>query len=162
MFVGGIASNYYGSPRPTYDVDVVMAEKPENADEFLIAFRKAGLRFHEKEIKAILPISNRLIMESKDSLFRVDIWFSQGDFEKKAMERRKKGKIAGRLVLLISPEDIVLEKLRSGRAKDEEDILNIFLRQGDRLDMRYIRDWSKIFNLEDVLSNILKKIDRLK
>lgn len=51
-------------------------------------------------------------------------------------------RVFGVLVPVTTAEDLVLFKLASWRAKDIPDVLAVRRRQGDRLDLPYLRKWA--------------------
>jgi predicted nucleotidyltransferase len=44
-----------------------------------------------------------------------------------------------------SPEDLIIQKAIVGRPQDASDMESIVIRQGDRLDVAYIRKWLKSY-----------------
>jgi hypothetical protein len=156
MFVGGIASNYFGSPRPTYDLDVVLAHKPKNVEKFIQCLKEVDIILDEAEIKKLIPISNRLILEFGIPPFRVDLWFAEGEFNNSAINRRIKVSIFNTEVYIISLEDLIIEKLRNARPRDIEDVTSIILRQKDRICWEYLNNWAKILHVDEILNNIIK------
>lgn len=126
MFTGALAASFYGVPRTTTDVDVVVEVADGGVKEKLAeALRTAGLVVEGKEIDKALRSGYR-IATFKDSktAYRVDIILSDRKLKKRA------GTVAGLATFYQAPEDLVLAKLRMIKAtvpkervaKDEEDI----------------------------------------
>jgi hypothetical protein len=158
MFVGGLASNYFGSPRPTYDLDVVLAHRPKDVEKFIQCLKEVDIILDEAEIRKLIPISNRLILEFGIPPFRVDFGFAEGEFGKSAINRRVKVYIFNTEIYIISLEDLIIEKLRSGRPRDIEDVTSIILRQKDSICWEYVKRWTKILHVDNILNNIIKII----
>jgi len=126
-FTGALASSFYGVPRTTVDVDVVVAVvSDENVRGKLVSsFRNAGLRVDVRRLEAALKSNYRIVtfMDIK-SAFSVDVIFSVGKL------KRIGGAVGGVKVFFQCPEDLVLAKLRMIKAtvseergwKDREDI----------------------------------------
>ncbi|HEA47334.1 MAG TPA: hypothetical protein ENH97_02870 [bacterium] len=154
MIVGGIAVDYYGLPCPTIDLDILVKLEKHNIRQAVKEFRKSGFKLNEKEIRLVLEIGNRFVMIRPPSLYRVDIWLSKTRFDRFSLQRRRQGKIGGKKTWLISPEDLVLSKLRKGREQDLEDALGILLRQKGRLDQRYLSHKAKVLGVQKILTKV--------
>jgi len=126
MFTGALAASFYGVPRTTVDIDVVVeVSRKGHLSKLVSALRQAGLRVDEKKIDAALKSSYRIAtFRDSKSPYSVDVIFSLGKLDKKA------GTIAGLPTFYQTPEDLILAKLRMIKAtvpreralKDEEDI----------------------------------------
>ncbi len=152
MLVGGFAVGCWGYPRQSMDIDMVIDLKPEEGKKFIKEAKKAGFKIHQQEVKTILKIGNRFVMEADD--FRIDCWLPKSIFEKETLKNRKKKKLFGTNVSIISAEDLILSKLLVGRARDIEDIKTIFIRQGAKLDKAYINKNAKRLNVYSLLKKV--------
>jgi hypothetical protein len=157
MIVGGIAVDYCGLPRPTFDLDILVRLEKQNIRRAVREFRKSGFKLNEKEVRLVLEIGNRFVMTKPPSLYRVDVWLSKTRFDRLSFQRRKQGKIGGKKVWLISPEDLVLSKLREGREQDLEDTLGILLRQKGRLDQKYLSHQAKVLGIQKILTKVKRR-----
>lgn len=126
VFTGALAASFYGVPRTTVDVDVVVAVAEVKQRVRLVeALKEAGLVVDEREIDRALE-SGYKIATFRDSktAYSVDVIFSDGKLEKRA------GTVAGLPCFYQTPEELILAKLRMIKAtkpreralKDEEDI----------------------------------------
>jgi hypothetical protein len=93
---------------------------------------------------------------------KVDFWvLGKGSFDKQRLQRRIKKEILGRAVYFISPEDLILSKLRWFKESDSsrhlEDVQSIVTIQGDSLDRAYLREWSQKQSTAAILDRILLK-----
>src|SRR3989338_2729332 len=80
--------------------------------------------------------------------------------EKLSQLKRRVGKeVLGRTIFFVSPEDLILSKLRwhkeGGSSRQLEDVESIF-RFNKKLDFRYLRKWAKIHDTIDILESLLK------
>ena len=126
VFTGALAVSFYGVPRSTVDVDVVVGVAEVKQRVRLVeALKKAGLVVDEREIDRALESGYR-IATFKDSktAYSVDVIFSDKKLEKRA------GTVAGMPCFYQTPEELILAKLRMIKAtvpreralKDEEDV----------------------------------------
>jgi len=112
VFTGALAASFYGAPRTTVDVDVVVwVVEGEQRARLVSALRMAELVVEESEIDRAL-LSGYRIARFGDSrtAYTVDVMFSDVKFEKRA------GTVAGLRMFFQTPEDLVLAKLRMIKA----------------------------------------------
>ncbi len=144
-FTGAVAASFYGVPRTTGDVDVIVAiAKEANMKEKLVsALRRAGLDVDERRVDAALSSGyNIATFNDKASPFCVDVILA-------GAVRKRAGTIGGVGTFFQAPEDLVLAKLRMIKAtlpreraaKDEEDVKAILA--FTRVDMDAVRKQAK-------------------
>lgn len=158
MIVGGIAANYYGLPRPTFDIDIAINISVEDTNKIVKVFKSLGFQICSKEVKKILQIGNMFVVSVPQSIYRVDVWIPRSGFEKMAFKRRRKERFSGEDFFLISPEDLIIFKLRDKRIRDYEDVLGILKRQKSRLDESYLNSEAKILGIFKELEKIRKEV----
>ncbi|MEM2995683.1 MAG: hypothetical protein QXI91_06715 [Candidatus Bathyarchaeia archaeon] len=125
-FTGALASSFYGVPRTTVDVDVIVWFSVEKGKAKLVdALRMAEVIVDEGEIEKALKSGYRIAtFKDGKTPYSVDIVLSNKKFE------RKVGKIANLKTFFQAPEDLILAKLRMIKAtvpreralKDIEDV----------------------------------------
>jgi hypothetical protein len=138
MIVGGLASSYYGCPRATYDLDLAVELEEGSVRRLLRLAGRAGFRFHEREVLLLARTGNRFVMESPER-YRVDFRLAKTPLEREMLARRRRTRIFGMPVWVCRPEDLILEKLRSARPRDLEDVQAVLARQSDELDGEYLK-----------------------
>lgn len=161
--IGGIAVSVYGEPRATFDIDVSIVFNIGDMDFFLKNAKKYGFTPLPGDIDNFVKTTAVIPMEfSKDNMFgRCDFIIAQNSLEFSAIKRARFKKLFSMKIKLITPEDLVLHKITSSRARDLEDLHGILIRQSGRLDMEYINSWLKkvaIANKQPKLLNVFKKL----
>lgn len=126
VFTGALAASFYGAPRTTVDIDVVVwVAEGEQRAKLVSALQMAELVVDEREIYRALESGYRIArFRDSKTAYTVDVILSNEKFEKKA------GTVAGLKTFFQTPEDLVLAKLRMIKAtvsreralKDEEDV----------------------------------------
>jgi len=126
MFTGAIAASYYGTPRTTIDVDIVVKVSEKNVQPLLLEpLRKADMLVDERKIKAALKSGYKIVtVKDKRTTLTVDVIFSDKKLTKKP------GTVAGLPTFFQTPEELVLSKLRMIKVttprertpKDKDDI----------------------------------------
>jgi hypothetical protein len=125
-FTGALAASFYGLPRTTTDIDVIVRVSNEKVKSNLArALRQVGVRAHEKEIDRALASGYGIatFLDSKTA-YSLDLIVAREEFKKTT------GAVAGVHTFFQTPEDLILAKLRMIKAtvprdralKDEEDI----------------------------------------
>lgn len=124
---GAIAVSFYGIPRTTSDVDIMIsvAREPELKKKLAAALEQADIQMDERKIEAALTSGFKIAtFKSKTAPYTVDIILSNNKLDK------KQGQIADFQTFFQSPEGLVAAKLRMIKAtlsperavKDKEDI----------------------------------------
>ena len=90
-----------------------------------------------------------------ESQIRIDFIFSDSRFEKNAIKRARNVLILNKKIRFASPEDVIIQKIISGRPRDLEDALTVLIKQR-RLNIEYIIKWLNEF--EKILNISLLKI----
>ncbi len=146
FLVGSLASMYYGQPRFTNDIDLVVAIQPVQLQKFLGLFPLDAYYCPPEEVLRDEVLRNgsfNLIHQT--SQIKVDIELVKPtEFYDSELKRRKKVSITGDFQAFIaSPEDIILKKLdfyrEGGSEKHLSDIRGI-LAEAD-IDREYLEAW---------------------
>jgi len=107
MLTGALAASYYGSPRTTMDIDIIVKFAPEKTKFLATQLKKAGLRVNERKINEAFKSGFKIVtLEDEKTPFTVDVILSDG----KLMKR--KGRILGLSTHYQIPEALILSKLR--------------------------------------------------
>ncbi len=160
MFTGALAVSFYGLPRTTVDVDVVVwvAEGKQRA-RLVSALKKAGLVVDEREIDKALESGYRIAtFRDTKTAYSADVMFSDKKFEKRI------GTLAGVKTFFQAPEDLILAKLRMIKAtkpreralKDEEDVKAIL--KFTEVDLKVVKEHAKKENTLLVFDTLLNKV----
>jgi hypothetical protein len=141
FLAGSFASNYYGIPRSTKDADFVLQAKGGVGESFA---RRLGSDFELDSQLSFETVTgtHRQYVRHRTSSFKIELFMlSEDAHDRSRFARRMVAELFGRKVWLLSPEDVVVSKLRWGRRKDEEDVFNVLCVQRGKLDWTYIESW---------------------
>lgn len=142
--LGGVAVQYWGEPRATRDVDIVVMVPSEKMQDFLSA---AVQRFRPRlpDALAFARRHQMLLISTADGT-PLDISLGIPGYEEEAIRRAVPVSFSGLgPIRLISAEDLIIHKCVSGRPRDEEDVERVLIRQRLALDLHYIRKWLRAF-----------------
>ena len=152
VVAGGLAVSYWGHPRSTRDID--LAVLVSSNQEFEAKLRKAGLVPSKEPNVAELGFVkvSQWRKPLPDAFIDIDVDFliSESAYHQQAIQRAPKCALPGvkSIMRVLSCEDLLLFKARSGRIIDLADIeVLIELRRGD-LDIDYMRAKSAEIGLD--------------
>jgi hypothetical protein len=154
-----MASNYWGVPRTTRDLDFAVHLARTDVSPLVAQF---GSDFHLDELavrKAFGPPHQFNAIDTRSAL-KVDFWILQDDrFENAMFARRLHVRILGEQAWIATAKDVLLHKLRwnllSRSDRQIGDAAGIVAVQGASLDTAYLRPWAKTPAVNDVLEDLL-------
>ena len=141
MLVGSHASSFYGEPRSTHDVDLVIDLPVAKIKQLVSSFDPK--RYYLSEIALREGrMANVIDLQSGD---KVDCFILGSDpIDREAFSRRRLQNVMGVDVPLASAEDTILAKLKWSNmlgesTRQKADVREIFKYQRERLDIDYLR-----------------------
>ncbi len=164
VIIGGLAVQYWGEPRTTRDVDVIVLLAEDYADEFLVL---AVQRFTPRIADAVnFAKQNRVLLLTAGNSVPIDLSLGIPGYEEEVIRRAITVQWPeNRPLRIISCEDLLIHKCVAGRPRDIEDVESILLRRGNAVDLHYVRRWLEEFSMlipehdsasrfEDVLTKV--------
>jgi hypothetical protein len=156
VLTGALAASYYGRPRTTLDLDVLVAFRDENTGRLAKALTSANLRVYKKQLLAAWVSNYRIAtIEDKKSPHTLDIVFTDERFE------RRPGKVLGVPTYYQTAESLILAKLRMLKvtlngeraSTDREDIRSIL--QIVHVDSRFLRKKARVEGTIRILDELM-------
>ena len=160
MFTGALAVSYYGLPRTTMDVDIVVKVTEENIQTFAAQLRKAGIQANAQNIHEAFKSGYKIItLKDKNTPFSIDIILSDKKLEKKP------GTILGLPTFYQTPEALILSKLRMIKAtipkertlKDKDDVRAIL--RYTKINMNTLKRRARIESTVSILEELTRGKD---
>ncbi len=163
MLTGAFATSHYGIPRSTKDVDVVIGLSGPDGSLRVAKRLEAHVAFDPQVQFDTLTRGRRLVGSARQPPpFKVELFELFDDpFVTEQFKRRRRIFPAqlNRPTWLPAVEDVVVQKLRWGRAKDLEDARDVLAVQGtESLDMAYIEHWCDLHGTRERLRRALAEI----
>lgn len=158
MLTGALASSYYGRPRTTVDLDVVVETNEDELIRLAKVFTSAGLRVQLHNLETTWRSDYKIItIEDTRSPHRLDIIFADKKLERKAAH------ILGLSTYCQTAESLVLAKLRMIKstleveraAIDRNDIRAIL--ETTHINMRSLRRKAKKESTATILEALLQE-----
>lgn len=143
MVIGGIANAIRGEPRATYDADLKVLVRGITISQFRALaeaqfkpYRRPWLGQAESALVISLEVAPDMV---------VDLLVAVLPYEEQAIQRAEPIEIEGLILPVCTAEDLIIHKAIADRPKDWLDIEKILLRQRDKVDVAYIRNWLRQF-----------------
>ena len=164
MLTGSMASNYWGIPRTTHDLDFVILLNPNQVDRFIDAFER-GLFIQREAVHSVFRPPYQFNVLDEQSALKADFWqLRQSEFEQEMFRRRQLVDLFGAQAWVATAEDVLLHKLYWNRLTPSErqlfDAAGVFGVQSNALDMEYLKTWAVKLavttELDDLISGKLR------
>ncbi len=121
IIVGGYAYSYYAEPRFTKDIDIFIQISPDNAEKMLDVLNEFG--FADTGASAADFMVEGRVIQLGQSPLRIDILTSiDGLSFMDAWNNRVQGRYGDIPAFFISKDDLLKNKLATGRSQDLVDI----------------------------------------
>ncbi|MBI3609668.1 MAG: nucleotidyltransferase [Nitrospirae bacterium] len=152
--IGAWALSVWGRPRATKDLDfLVMLNEAELAR---VPDRFAGMAIKaDKAWAKWNPMLKGTQLRLQFKGVAIDFLRPRDDHDRQALLRKRRKQIGKQYCWFISPEDLVIQKLKVGRPRDFEDALTVLERSGKILDRRYLQRWAKHIGVSKELEYVL-------
>lgn len=160
---GGFAVSVWGRPRATFDIDIVMVIREEDVPRVARALRMLGETTYVDEETMRREIRKRGEFNAihPESGLKIDFWVWDSDdaLDQSCLKRKVPKVVRGQRVYFISPEDLILSKLKwhvqSGSERQFEDVKTIFKFSEKQLDKAYLKEWAEKLGMSEILSQFL-------
>jgi len=156
---GSMASNYWGIPRTTHDLDFVvqlpMSAVPRIVQEFSVDFY-----IEEAAVRAAYQPPHQFNAIDTRSALKVDFWLPKAEpFDREMLRRRVNVTLFGEPAWISTAEDVILHKLIWNRITPSDrqlgDAAGVVAVQADALDKNYLRQWAQELKLAGQLERLL-------
>jgi hypothetical protein len=159
MLTGSMASNYWGIPRSTHDLDFVLVMQPTEVSRFLGAFSEGFFLQPEAVQQAFQPPYQFNAIDDLSAL-KIDFWLlGDNEFERNAFTRRVNVTLFDTPAWITTAEDLILHKLywHSLTPSDRQlgDAAGVYAVHAGALDLQYLRHWAAILNVQHEWDNLL-------
>ena len=161
MVVGSLGSSFYGRPRATQDVDLVIDPSKDQFGHLLSLLEREGYYVSQDAAREALrrrAMFNVIDIEAgwkADLIVRKDRAFSVEEFQ-----RRLCVDSAEQKWWIVSPEDAILSKLEWAKGRESEvqyaDALAVAVAHFGRLDLQHLKKWANELGVADMLTRLLR------
>lgn len=167
MVTGSIASAFYGEPRATRDIDVVVNCGRRALTRFLELCAEADWYFSEDAAREALAARGMFNIIDPESGLKADLILRKArDFSLEEFDRRTPQPVCSSQeppVALASPEDIILSKLewaqQTSSPQQLRDAQQVAHARTRELDLGYLRRWARTLGVTESLESIFRSMD---
>ena len=165
MLTGSMASNAWGIPRTTHDLDFVIQLPPSQIPMLMKVFDDPDYFLDEASVRAAYQPPHQFNVIHVPSALKADFWLLRPvPFDCEMFGRRIQDSWFGEPLWLTTAEDIILHKLYWNRITPSDrqtaDVAGVVHVQRGRLDELYLRKWASevglLAELEEALSGRIK------
>ncbi len=160
MVTGSVALMFYGTPRMTRDVDIVVALEAADVDRFVVLFADAGY-LSDEAVRDAVRRRSMFNLIFHETMIKVDfVVRKDSEFRRAELSRRQRLSVAGETgeAWVVSVEDLVLSKLvwaKDSRSEQQQrDIENLV--RGRDLDRAWLDRWSGDLGVGDLYASWVK------
>jgi hypothetical protein len=158
MLVGSMASNYWGIPRSTHDLDFVLLLQKSDVAGLAAAFRE-GFFLQPESIRSVFWPPYQFNAIDEQSALKVDFWLLRDEaFEQAAFDRREHVTLFGTPAWITTAEDVILHKFYWHKLTPSDrqlhDAAGVYAVQAGALDVSYLRQWASMLGVEQELEDL--------
>lgn len=156
---GSMASNYWGIPRTTHDLDFVI-QLPASAMPRIVQEFSGDYHIDAAAVRAALQPPHQFNAIDTRSALKIDFWLPKPDpFDREMLHRRVSVTIFGEPAWIATAEDVILHKLVWNRitpsGRQLGDAAGIVAVQGGTLDKVYLEKWAADLKLTEMVNKLL-------
>ena len=165
LVTGSMATIFFGEPRFTIDIDIVVDLPPERIGEFCAAFPPEEFYLSEETVRRAVRSRGQFNIIHPSSGLKIDIMIPAGTlFDRSRFERAHRVRPEPDFdASFASPEDVIVKKLEyyreGGSEKHLRDITGVLRISGEKIDRFYIKEWAERLGLEDIWQMILERLE---
>ena len=163
MIGGSQASIYYGEPRLTRDIDVVVDLGAQHLPAFLGRFPAGEFYVDGEAAREAVETARQFNIIHPASGLKIDVYVNPDTpYDRTRLGRRQKLPVlSGVEAYFARPEDVILYKLiysqQSGSELHLRDVLGILSVSGPELDEAYIEEWAGRLGLTKIWEQMRKQ-----
>jgi hypothetical protein len=159
MLTGSMASNYWGIPRTTHDLDFVIQLSAASIPKMMQEFG-GDLSLDEESVRAAFHPPYQFNAIDTRSALKIDFWMARPvAFDQEMFRRRMKVIVFGEPAWIATKEDVILHKLYWNHITPSErqlgDAAGIVAIQKELLDLDYLKRWAAELEVTRVLEKVL-------
>jgi len=160
VIVGGIAVLFWGRPRTTQDVDIIIDHSKLDIADFVDYLKDNNVQCSKDDLQqAFENKQHSNVNFYKNTVFRLDIKGIYSEHEKLAVEERYKQHWKGLVIYIDDIHNLIINKLRFGSQQDQEDALATLLRNIEKIDVKKLKQRAKDNEVSQELEYLFEKAD---
>jgi len=165
FITGSTVTIFYGEPRFTNDIDVVVALPESMVASFCGQFPEEDFYVDEQAVRDAIRHSSQFNIIHPRSGLKIDVMIPQtSEFNRSRFNRARRVRAGGDWdASFASPEDAIIKKMEyfreGGSEKHLRDITGVLRTGGADIDTEYIERWAAALDLLDIWQAIRQKLN---
>lgn len=165
LVTGSTATIFFGEPRFTNDIDIVLDLPESRIAEFCAAFPAESFYLSEESARRAVARGGQFNLIHPTSGLKIDfIVATDTPFNRSRFSRSRRLTPGPDFqATFASPEDVIIKKMeyfREGHSdKHLSDIAGVFKISGGQIDRDYLEEWISRLDLGDVWQEVLSRLD---
>ena len=165
LVTGSVATIFYGEPRLTNDIDVVVALPSGKVKSLCQSFPFPEYYVDEGAVHTAVETCGQFNIIHPTSGLKIDVVVpADTAFNRSRFARVMRVKPTSDYdASFASAEDVIVKKMEyyreGGSEKHLGDIVGVLRISGDQIDRAYIADWAQRLGLSEIWRTILKRLD---
>jgi hypothetical protein len=152
--IGGVARNYWESPRLTFDIDFTVEANPAGIETFIAALADHGFEVWKAQGRKESSGPDFVQLYNREMAQVVELQAAKTPFQEEVLRRAVALDKTG--LLVATREDIIVLKLLALRPKDRDDLRALV--SGGNIDWEYVQRWCDIWQVTDRLENLRRTL----
>ncbi len=165
VICGSIAASFYGVERSTQDADIIIDPTEEQLTNFLKLLGDTYYVSSDAVFEALKQSTMFNIIDVENAWKADLIIRKKTDFYTEEFYRKRKEKLLGKDLYILSPEDTILSKLEWAKNSHSEqqfrDALEVAIIQWSNLEWDYLHNWAEKLQLKNSFEQLLEQAKRL-
>jgi hypothetical protein len=165
MLTGSLASSLQGEPRATHDVDLVIDIDATDSGRVTQALSALDVYVDANAVSEAVRHRSSFNIIDLETGDKADFWLLTDEpYDQQRFARRSSVRALGLDLMVSSPEDTILMKLRwsaksGGSERQETDARHVYELQAGSLDEAYLNEWAPRLDVQDALARIRGEAD---
>jgi hypothetical protein len=166
MIGGSHAAMYYGEPRLTRDVDVIVELRLDDLPAFVARFPPEDFYLDEQSAREAIAASGQFNIIHPTSGLKIDVYVNPDTpYDHTRLARRRRlPLVPGVEAYFARPEDVILYKLlyhrQGGSDLHLRDVLGIMRVSRSELDEAYVTEWARRLGVTAPWEQVRNQVDR--
>lgn len=161
MLTGSLAAAFYGAPRATQDLDLVIESQADNLRRLVNDLQAEGLYVDLQSALDALQTGGQFNVIDPSTGWKADLIIrKRRPFSESEFGRRQERQLFGVEIALATLEDLIVAKLEWSELGDSElqrrDIRELLEVAGETVDRTYLAHWIAALDLEEAWQRIAK------
>jgi len=156
--IGAAALSAWGRPRATHDLDLLILVDEDAKDRLMIQLASVGITVN-KPWQAANPMAHSRVtrfVSLRHPDYPLDLIYASDPHEREALTHTQTVRLYGLSLSVISPEDLMILKLKASRPTDFDDVISIVKNPRLQLDLTYLWNWADRLGLQSELHYVLQ------